>query len=171
MVDALEKLVLDQPGTGQTIDIYANGLVKMYSGMGGNPNAPPAWTLNPLQNSGYYNGQFVHRSLQGFDTPGGFQTTLPQYHYEPPKLPEIHYEPPKLPELGRPYGNLSPTNSDVLGRTYELDKGFRLGERFDFSGHDGSEPHLNYDIINPNGRLGSNSILKDEHLKNIWDKI
>lgn len=51
---------------------------------------------------------------------------------------------------------MSPNNSDLLGNTYGLDNGYQLGERLDFSGHGGTEPHINYDILKPNNKLLDN---------------
>jgi len=47
----------------------------------------------------------------------------------------------------RVLGDQSPTNSDVLQSTYGNGT---IAERFDFST---SEPHLNYDLIKPDGGL------------------
>lgn len=72
----------------------------------------------------------------------------------------------------RPYGDMSPTNSDILGNTYGLDNGWKLGERLDFSGHAGAEPHLNLDLISPSGKISqkSKNLLGDNHFIKLWDK-
>ncbi len=70
----------------------------------------------------------------------------------------VHYEPP--PDLLQAPGA-------VMRTSYELDNGWRLQERFDFSGHGGTEPHINYELMNPSGSVDrplSTKLLKDDHM-------
>jgi len=41
----------------------------------------------------------------------------------------------------------------VLRTQYEMDSGWSLQERFDFSGHNNTGPHINYDFITPEGNV------------------
>lgn len=71
---------------------------------------------------------------------------------------------------GRPYGDRSPTESDVFGEKIRLEGGYSLGVRLDFSEHQGSEPHLNQDILDIRGHpQQSAEILGNEaHRINLW---
>ena len=117
-----------------------------------------------------------NRMYQTIDTYTGGTTQL--YSFDPPKpmdLPMGGIGPEPLKPLDRGYGDMSPNNSDVLGNRYELDNGYQLGERFDFSGHDDTEPHLNYDILKPNGSLldtnkTKNILGENNHFKPLWEK-
>jgi hypothetical protein len=60
----------------------------------------------------------------------------------------------------RSYGDMSPTNSDVLGERVRLDEGWSLGIRLDYSEHNGSDPHINLDLYNQ-GRIVDKDITKE----------
>ena len=77
--------------------------------------------------------------------PIGQQTTLPRYGIGGPKLIE--------------------GPGSICRNQYDLDYGWKLQERFDFSGHGKYGPHINYDLINPSGSVikDSPSILGDMH--------
>lgn len=54
----------------------------------------------------------------------------------------------------------------VAPRTYGMDEETKLQERFDYSGHDNSEPHLNIDLINQRNEYASgmlNDKKDDDH--------
>lgn len=78
-----------------------------------------------------------------------FQTTLPQYGIGGPKSIE--------------------GSGSILRANYDLDKDWKLQERFDFSEHNDTSPHINYDLLNPKGSVikESPSILGDIHQINL----
>lgn len=81
------------------------------------------------------------------------------------------WQPPEQP-VNWSYGDLSPVNSDLVGSIIELEQGYKLGVRLDFSGHGDTEPHINLDIIKPSGKLhrDSEKILGEEiHFIRLFD--
>jgi hypothetical protein len=57
----------------------------------------------------------------------------------------------------------------ILRNSYNLDDGYKLQERFDFSKHNNTVPHINYEIRNPLGSVDRNlnSLLDDSHQVNL----
>jgi hypothetical protein len=53
----------------------------------------------------------------------------------------------------------------VIRTQYNLDEKWNLQERFDFSGHKNTEPHINYELVNLRGSVVKdlNDYLKDNH--------
>ena len=49
------------------------------------------------------------------------------------------------------------------------DLGYGLQERIDFSGHDDSEPHINYDLLGADGKFSSDA-LGDAHSVKLFDE-
>ncbi|MEK6916248.1 MAG: hypothetical protein AABW92_00750 [Nanoarchaeota archaeon] len=94
----LELVLQEAPHTGATIDVYTSGLARMYTGIGGSPNGPPAWMMDPMQQPQNNWMPEYNQPMQGFDTPGGFQTTLPQYIQSDPIHISEHL-------INRPYGD------------------------------------------------------------------
>lgn len=80
------------------------------------------------------------------------QTTLPDYG-----IPPIELQPP-TPEfpLAGSSGNL------ITGR-YD-----GMQERVDMSGHNGSQPHINYDLMGASGAYSANA-LGDAHARQLWN--
>ncbi|MEA3514107.1 MAG: hypothetical protein U9R34_01375 [Nanoarchaeota archaeon] len=85
------------------------------------------------------------------------------------------YTPPPRPmgPIGGPMNNMQGPGN-VMSNQYGLDQDWAMQERFDFSGHNGLGPHLNYEIVNPlgsvqknlNGYLGEN----DNHSIDLFNK-
>lgn len=128
----LELLLENFSPREATIEVYTNGLAQMYSGMAGNPNAPPAWMYDPKIDSGFVNGSFIHRQLEGYHVGSSFQTTLPQYfQFEPAKLLSserltIHYPTHTiydLPESGVQLHLHGPDPDTIThGRLYDYER-------------------------------------------------
>jgi len=84
-----------------------------------------------------------------------------------------HWQGGNPTEQRGPYGNIISETSkkaiegpgSIARAQYNLDKGFKLQERFDFSRHGGTGSHLNYDLLHPGGSVlkGSSDILGKAH--------
>ena len=72
------------------------------------------------------------------------------------------FDPPK--PLGT-FSGFQPSGFGVLRN----DLGFGLQERYDFSGHGGTEPHLNYDLLGANKKF-SKDALGDAHYMDLFKK-
>jgi len=48
---------------------------------------------------------------------------------------------------------------------YDLDVGWQLQERLDFTGHNGTDPHINYELMDPSGSVQPelNGMISDFH--------
>ena len=59
----------------------------------------------------------------------------------------------------------------ILRNSYDMDQSWKLQERLDYSGHQGSSPHLNYDLLNPSGSVirETPKLLKDMHAISLLD--
>jgi len=132
----LEKV---EYGKHKSIDIYTVGTTVLYSGPDMHFSVPLAYN----------------------SAPNLFERQTNLFEYGLPPLPEIKLPEIRLPEI--PYIE----GAGCIGRnTYEMDQGWKMQERFDFSGHNGTEPHLNYDIMNPLGSVKpklSSNFLDNSH--------
>jgi hypothetical protein len=128
----------------KSIDIYAVGTLALYTAPMQNFNFPLAYNNSP-------------------SSPYERQTSL--YDYGVPPLPEF-----RLPDI-QPINIPSIEGPGCIARnSYELDNGWKMQERFDFSSHNGLEPHINYDIMNPFGSVKpkiSSNFLDNNHQINL----
>ena len=96
------------------------------------------------------------------------QEMIRQDEMQRQRMEELAVPPPKI-DINA-YENADSSGS-ILPKTYELEEGWKLGERIDFSGHRGDEPHVNYELIHDGSvnNPATKRFLDTEHEKPIWE--
>ena len=172
----LEKLVLDTKSVSLNnfAGTHFGGIARMYTGVMSPGPGPSVGSVGPSLNVNPLSPQYIPPSY-GIEIANNHNyldvnrninaTTI----NPTPSIPKI--EPLYQPNLIGTHSDFNAGSKNNLRR----DLGFGLQERFDFSGHGGSEPHVNYDIIS-NNYLNTEKTFKplsknplgDSHYKNLF---